>query len=210
MADIIIKILEPATNFDLITLEELKMLLGITNTLSDPALEILITSYSDVIATMCNRVFAKEKLRETWRCLQGNRIFLSHYPIATEADIVSVECPRGSTMNSSGYEIELKSGKIELYQSTSEPIVVTYTGGYNLPDGAPPALKQAVTMAIREERREQTAAAVSGMKSLSHKESRVMFFDPNVSSSKSGGGSTSSAVPEAVKNLLMHYVRLQV
>lgn len=209
MADIIIKLINPASSYDLISLAELKALLGISadDTTGDATLQLQITSYSDVIATMCNRVFAKEKVSETWRCLQGNRVFLSHYPIAALSDIVSIECPRGSTIT--GYEIELHSGKIELYQSTSEPIVVTYTGGYNLPTDAPAALKQAMAMTIREERRHIQLSATAGIRSLSHKESRVMYFDPNVVAAKSASG-MSSIVPEAITNLLMHYVRLQV
>jgi pyridoxine 5'-phosphate synthase PdxJ len=85
---------------------------------------------------------------------------------------------------------------------------VTYTGGYELPDEAPPALKQALTLTLREERRHAQIASVAGMRSLAHKESRVNFFDPNAAIAKLGA--SGSAVPEPVKNLLMHYIRIQV
>jgi hypothetical protein len=211
MADIIIDIIDPATSQDLMTLEDIKIMFGIpaTDTSQDEQFQLLITIYSDIIATMCNRTFAKEKLTETWRDLQDNRVFLSHYPVASIDDIESVECPRGTIMDPSGYEIEFKSGKIELYQSQSEPIVVTYTGGYDLPEEAPPALKQALIISIREERRQMQIASAAGIRSLSHKESRVVYFDPNAALSKSVGGS-SSGLKDTIENLLMHYVRIQV
>ena len=85
MADVIIKILTPATEFDLMTKEELKIALGIdvADVSQDPALEQAIDHYSALIAELCNRTFAKEKLSETWRELQSRRVFLSHYPVKT-------------------------------------------------------------------------------------------------------------------------------
>ena len=40
----------------------------------------------------------------------------------------------------------------DLFATQSEPIVVTYTGGYTLPDKAPPALKQATEIMVLEGR----------------------------------------------------------
>src|SRR5262245_28382034 len=101
MADITIKVLEPATNFDLLTLEELKLSLGITDTSEDAQLTELIHRYSDVIATKCYRTFAQEKVRETWRCFvtdcPGSRLYLSHWPIK-EDDVEIVEAPRGTVL----------------------------------------------------------------------------------------------------------------
>jgi hypothetical protein len=171
---------------------------------------MLVTAYSDVIATMCNRVFAKETLTETWRGIDDNRLFLSHYPIVTPTDIASIECPRGSPMDPSGYEIELKSGKIELYATQSEPIVVTYTGGYALPTDAPPALKEALSIMIREERMAAQRAATGGVRSLAHKESRVVYFDPNLLLKQQSIAGGLTGVSVMLNNLLMHYVRLQV
>ena len=206
MADIIVKILEPADTFDLLSLEELKLSLGIAHQQDDPQLQELITRYSDVVSTLCNRVFAKEKVRETWRCLQSRRVFLSHWP-ATEDDIESVECPRGSVIPTSDYEFEEKSGKLELFGSRTEPIVVTYTGGYDLPEDAPPALKQATELLIREEMAAMVRLQTSGIRTLVHKESRVMFFDPNAAANKRGSLDWPNT---AANNLLMHYVRIEV
>ena len=115
MVDIIIKTITPAESQDLMTLDELKTKLGITVSTpdQDATLSALITAYSDVIATLCNRVFGKETVMETWRGLDSNRLFLSHYPIDVETDVTDVDCPRGTTLDPSGYEIELKSGKVK-------------------------------------------------------------------------------------------------
>jgi len=209
MADIIIKILQPAETFDLLSLEELKGMMGIpdTDTTQDEGLQTLITRYSDVISTLCNRVFAKEEVRETWRCLGSRRIFLSHWP-AKEEDIESVECPRGTILDPSDYEFEEKSGKLELFASRAEPIVVTYVGGFDLPDDAPPALKQACEIMIREDRAITRGLDTSGIRSITHKEARVQFFDPLASAGGSGQKGFGWTM-NTTNALLMHYVRLE-
>jgi hypothetical protein len=216
MVDIITKILTPATNFDLTTLAEMKVMLGIasTDTSSDAQIQVWITQYSDFIATRCNRVFAKEEVMETWRAdpsHASNRIYLSHWPVK-EADIESVECPRGSPLDgaSGDWELEEKSGKLEIMPGLSDPIVVTYTGGYLLPDEAPPALEAAVELMIRAARAQAVAAAVAGIRSLSHKESRVMFFDPAAVFGKLAGGGPVAAAYNTIDGLLQHYRRYEV
>lgn len=209
MADIITKILTPASTYDLLTLDAIKLAMGIapTDTSQDAQLAEDITRYSDVVATLCNRIFAREEVRETWRCLGSRRMFLSHWP-ATEADIASVESPRGSTLDPSSYEFEEKTGKLELFQTQSEPIVVTYTGGYNLPDEAPPALRQVCEIMLLEGRALRRSFGSSGIRSISHRESRIMFFDPLVSGARAAqqfGYSINS-----INSLLSSYIRIEV
>ena len=124
MADVTVKILEPADNFDLITLEELKTLLGLPITAdatSDPQLELLITINSAVIAELTNRVFAKEKVQETWRCLGSRRVYLTHYPVK-ETDIESVTTNGTDRLD---WELEEGSGKLSIFTDRQEPIIVT-------------------------------------------------------------------------------------
>jgi hypothetical protein len=211
MVDILTKILTPAISRDLITLDELKLALGISDASQDATLGRYITVYSDMIATLCNRTFAKETLTETWRDLDSNHLFLSHYPIATETDIASVGCPRGITLDPSTYEIDLKDGQISLFATQSEPITVSYTGGYNLPDDAPPALSEALVVMVREARAAAQRASVSGIRSMSHKESRVVYFDPNLLASRGFASNVlNPGIAPLVDTLLMHYVRIQV
>lgn len=213
MADRTIKVLEPATSFALMTLDEVKVALGVpTGDVSgDAQLQQLIDWYSAYVSQVANRVFAREKVRETWRDVQDRRLFLSHWPVA-EADIESVEAPRGTVLDASTYELEEASGKLSIFTARSEPIVVTYTGGFNLPDEAPDDLKSAASILVRKGRTEAAQEATAGIRSISHKDSRVMFFDPNQSggsSASSGGGSGVEAV-RAVHALLYHYSRFEV
>ena len=147
MADIWVKVLEPADSYALLTLDELKAILGLsaTDTSEDEQLNMWIDQYSDVVATMCNRVFAKEKVAETWRGdtmpFDCPRLFLTHYPVA-DADIESVESPRGSAHRS----VALRDRK-RIRQAAHRRRMVRaghrrpIRGGYELPDEAPAALK---------------------------------------------------------------------
>jgi hypothetical protein len=62
MADISIKVLQPAESYALLNMDELKVILNLplTDVSEDPQLQMWIDQYSDVVATMCNRVFAYE------------------------------------------------------------------------------------------------------------------------------------------------------
>jgi len=128
MADVTIKIIEPADDFDLMTLDELKVSLGITDATQDQALEDQIDRYSDVVSVMCNRVFARETVRETWRCFQsdcpGTRLFLSHWPVKEE-DIAAVEAPGGTVLDPAAYELEERSGKLTIFNNTESEVIVT-------------------------------------------------------------------------------------
>jgi hypothetical protein len=211
MADITIKIIQAADSFALLTLAELKTSLNIppTDTSQDAALQELIDRYSDVVSTLCNRVFAQETVRETWRELQGSRVFLSHWP-AKEEDIALVEAPSGTVLDPSTYEFEERSGKLSIFTEHPEPIVVSYIGGYILPDEAPPALKQACELLIRQDRALKQQQAVAGVRSISHREARVMYFDPAASAAKSFATLSSGGVGQALQSLLYHYVRFYV
>jgi hypothetical protein len=206
MADVTIKILEPATSFALVTLDELKLMLGISDTSTDLQLQQMIDWYSAHVSQITNRVFAREKVRETWRDLQDRRIFLSHWPVI-DGDIESIESPRGALMPVTDYELEEGSGKLSLFGSRNEPLVVTYTGGYNLPDEAPDDLKNAASLLMRKGRTEAQREATAGIRSISHRDSRVQFFDPN----QALKATTSSGAPEpAIYALLYHYMRIEV
>lgn len=218
MADITIKVIEPADSYDLITLDELKAMLDIEidDTSEDDMLQVWITHYSDVIATMCNRVFAKEKVQETWRGdlppydTQNGRVFLTHYPVADD-DIELVTSPGGVVIDPEFYEIENRSGKLQFFNTAwSEPIRITYTGGYDLPEECPPALKQALALLISAARVAQTRELTSGVRSISHRESRVQFFDVNAAMAKQGGGGPLAMAGETVSALLYHYMRFYV
>ena len=213
MADVTLNILEPATEFDLITIEEAKIGLGLSLITVDPVLDqqlaFLISVQSSVVSGMCNRVFARETLTESWREIEtdnrGHRLFLSHWPTKS-ADIDSVTS-NGTTLTSDAWELEEGSGKLSFYPGFDEPAVITYTGGFDLPDEAPMALKQAAISLIRDQRRQILLGNLEGIRSLSHKSARVQFYDPTRLAASGAGG---SAAEKAAHALLRPYMRFWV
>ena len=92
-----------------------------------------------------------------------------------------------------------------------EPVVITYTGGYDLPEDAPPSLKQAAGLMIRQGKTEAASAAVSGVRMIAHKESRIMFHPPSGrGSGQTSSSSVGSSALSAVDKLLDHYRRFPV
>jgi hypothetical protein len=217
MADISYNVIVPAESYDLATLDEVKLMIGIapTDTSEDALLQMWITQYSDMIATLCNRVFAYEQVTETWRGdtmpfdTDNGRIFLTHYPV-DPLDIISVTGSDGTDL-STGYELEQKSGKLQFFNIPwSEPIRITYSGGYNLPDEAPPALKQALGLVVQIARVWQSRGMTAGVRSISHRESRVQFFDIFQELQKMGGPGPMGVATSMVNSLLYKYMRLYV
>ena len=113
MADVTVNVIEPATNFDLLTVDELKILLGVapSDTSQDAQLAMMISIYSAYVAEMCNRTFAREKVIETWReLLQRPRV-----PDALAGQgrryRINVRGPAADMQNDQ-YELEQASGKL--------------------------------------------------------------------------------------------------
>ena len=205
MADVTQKILVEATSHALITLEDAKISLGIPagDVSSDEHLQWLIDTNSTVIARLCNRIFAKETLIETWRDLTSRRVYLTHWPVKEE-DIVNVSTNSTDRLD---WELDEREGKLSIFTDRVEPIRVTYTGGYELPDEAPMALKQAVALMVATTKATQAAASLSGVRMISHKESRVMFHSPTTGGSSSGGGGGGSQMQDTVEALLGHFIK---
>jgi hypothetical protein len=205
MADVTVKILIPAEDFRLMSLTECKIALGIpeSDVANDEQLDWLIEVNSQTISTLANRVFAKEKVQETWRCHGSRRVYLTHWPVK-EADIESVTCDGVANVD---FELEEPSGKLSIFSNHVAPVVVIYTGGFDLPDDAPMALKQCCSLLVGASKTEQAAAQLTGVRMIAHKESRVMFHSDTGSSGGGGGSSSSAGMRETVKALLGHYIR---
>ena len=207
-----IEVIVPAASIDLMSLDELKIALNITSTVSDPLLAGIITRVSAEIAAYCNnRVFGYETVVETFTELSGdnaNRLFLARYPVASD-DITSITSagnavayPNGLLLNSLWGKLTLPSG------AYVEQTVIAYSGGYILPDEAPPALKQAAVMLMRE----AYYATVRGdatVRMIGHKESRIIYFDPNVLARSAGGTTGGTPAQRAAHDLLTHFTRYE-
>jgi len=212
MADRTIHVLTPATSLDFLTLAECKTLLGITATspTTDAQLQMFIDINSASVMRLCNRIFARETVNEIWRDIGDRRLFLSHWPVVA-SDITSVTETDGAvTVDPADYELEENSGKLTRLNAAAwqEPVSVTYTGGYSLPDDAPLPLKQATVLMVRDFKFAMSVEAVSGIRSIQYRDRKVDFVDPiRLLTARLGGG---TGVNPAVDALLSHYTRLEV
>lgn len=224
MSEPLVNVITPATEVGLISLEDAKILLGIdaADTTGDAQLQMLINQSSMTLALLANRdTFAKEKVEERWDCVgpvccpDGTcKIYLTRYPVKLD-DIETVETPEGTLIDPTRYRLEQNTGKLILLDSCADEILITYTGGYELPDEAPLPLAQAAGLMVGAFRTTAAQAATvgSGVRMISHKDSRIMYFSPKDlagGSSGSSGGGTASATDAAVKNLLAKFTRLWI
>jgi len=211
MADRNIQVLTPADSFDLMTLDEAKQMLGIslTDTSDDAQLAMFIDINSATISRLCNRVFAREEVTESWRELNGgNRVFLSHWPVL-QADIETVQSPLGTMVSPDDWELEEASGKVSFFGVAAvEPVVITYWGGYNLPVEAPGALKHALALLNLQSRLLASLGTIGGIHQLSHKEARISFHDPAKILAAAMGQAAGMENP--VMQVLSHYIRYEV
>lgn len=206
-----IDVIEPAKDIDLVTLYAAKVALNVgSSTTQDDLISQFITFASDKIATTCNRVFAERTVIETFLEVDDQlRIFLSQWPVNLDKPFVVEENGIELIMDTD-YDVDVEKGRLTRFGAMwTEPVIVTYTGGYDLPHKAPPALQQAALLGTRE----AYFLAIRGdssIRSVSHKESRVMFFDPNTAlKSLSGGSSGASPAQRAIDSLLAHYMRIE-
>jgi len=212
MADVRVKVLEPAEKASFLSVREAKLLLGLPvdggDSIADETLELQIAIASATIMRLCNRMMAKQKVVETWFDFAATKLFLRHFPI-DEDEIEEVTTGRGGGPLAPGdYALEEESGTLWGFGRFAEPVTITYSGGYKLPDEAPLDLKQATLLMLSQARSQATRESIEGIRMIAHKDSRVLFFDPNQQTKAAGAGAaTRSGIP-AVDALLDHYTRL--
>jgi hypothetical protein len=214
MANRDIFVVTRAETQDLATLAEVKIWLGL-NVLDpqhDEQLQMQISIASATIAELANRTFAEEELIESWREMADGRLFLSHWPIKDPEGIILLteggDAASGTPLIPPQYDLEMDSGKIDVFRQWQEPAVVHYIGGYKLPDEAPLPLKQACFLLVQEYRIRNQQTQTAGIRQLSHKEARVSFFDPNAILIRSLGAKTPGM--QAVEALVKQYMRFEV
>lgn len=204
-------VVTPAQSVSLVSLYEAKLALNLqasTDQTTDDQLEMLIEWASAEIAALCNRTFAKETVIETFSSNEGyfNRAYLSRYPIK---NITAVDEDGDALSVGSDYRVDPASGLLTRIDSVwAAPMTVSYTGGYDLPNDSPKALRQAALLMTRESYN-AISRGDSSIRQISHKDSRITYFDPNSKSdsSSSGGGSPAR---RAVGDLLKHFTRFWV
>ncbi len=215
-------VLDPATSYDLVTIDDVLLELQITNPSdNDKALiQKNITAVSIAISNYCDRVFPSERVEETiWELRSHNRgrghhhhiesLYLKRYPITSIDSVYVDDIPITSDSNDLSLRIDRDDGilyRLENgYQSSwhfGKSIVATYTGGFTtIPGDLQRAAFRWVEMTwffagqdatIRQEQ-------VYGIASVS--------YDTASSTSSGSGSSKIDDVPGEVKLLLEPYTR---
>jgi hypothetical protein len=190
---------------DLISLDDLKLALGIEGTTEDAALQAAITMQSRLIAEYCNRRFGLAEALETFtfdryeNMPARQALTLSLYPVV---EVVEVSAA-GAT--AADYDFDPASGRLWMDGCWADIVVavrVLYSGGYDLPEEAPARLQQAVIQAVNDNR--TSGSRDPGIREVQHGDTRVAYFTPSLSTASSGYLSAT------VVDLIKPYRRLYV
>lgn len=199
--------------YDLTTLEAVKLELDISGTGEDAAIEAAITRLSRAAADYTGRHFALLDIIEQfvvtpargygYRCGTPYRLYggyqyqplvLRHTPIVS-MDTVTID---GSV--TTAYEYDAARGLLYFTNGSatwSDRVVVTYTGGYDLPDDAPGGLASEIIEAIRQERAFSTRDPT--VREVAHGDTRVGYY--------SGQLTGSYGLPSSLISVLDQYRR---
>jgi hypothetical protein len=206
MMEHIVSVLREAEDISLVSLHDARIGLNMTGVSADTdrQVELMVRWASSEIARFCNRVLAQETVEETFLEINAQRVFLTRFPVKTIETIYE----NGILLTSADYEIDAAAGKLVKpdLSAWTVPIVITYTGGYDCPNEVPPDLAKAAVLMTRS----AYYAAVRGdasIRMVSHKGSRVMYFDPNAAAAKQTSSSSGATMTRAVTDLLTRYVR---
>jgi hypothetical protein len=190
----VLEILEEATASagpDLISLEDLKFVLGITDASEDAELQAQITFQSRIIAEYCDRRFGLAQALETFTfdpgetMLARQALVLSLYPIV---EIIEVSTA-GAT--AADYDVDPVSGRLWPGTWLTGPgeISVVYSGGYDLPEQAEARLQKAVIEAVNQQRTSGTRDP--SIREVAHGDTRVSYVSPGFATGSSGHLSAS-------------------
>jgi len=183
----ILEIIEEATDSagpDLISLDDLKLALGITGNTEDAVLQAAITFQSRIIAEYCDRRFGRAEVLETFTLDRGevlatrNALTLSLYPVVEILEVSSVG------VTGSDYELDPVTGRLWFDSWCSGAVSVSYSGGYDLPEEAPARLQRAVIVAVNEGRTSGTRDP--SIREVQHGDARISYFTSATSSASPG------------------------
>jgi hypothetical protein len=170
---------------DLVSLDDLKLALGIEGSADDAALQAAITFQSRLIAEYCDRRFGRAECLETFT-FDRNEVLptrqaltLSLYPVVEVIEISTL----GAT--AADYEFDPPTGRIWMPDGVWEnKITVAYSGGYDLPEGAPARLAKAVIEAVFEVR--SSGGRDPSIRDISHGDTRISYFTSATATANSG------------------------
>ena len=188
-----VTVLEPADNYDLISLDAVKAYFNtpiVTDNPNDPRLQMLISMQSKVIADYCDRVFAHETVSEV--------IFNTGGLVEDGATSISIPLQRWPVIALQSLKPQRDLGlKRQLRGRSSSGVVrgsligdaaqVVYEAGYNLPEGAPGPLGLAVIDMVRQSyyygSRDPMIQQI-----IDNTAGAIRFFPPPGISARAGGG----------------------
>lgn len=190
---------------DLVTLDRLKSAVGITSDTEDEQLQTLITLESVMIAEQCDRVLRRASGIETFtlrRCESTERGAILALKLFPDVEVESVTVD-GVELDESEYEVDAENGHIWRPDAAwSGTVVVTYEGGYSLPDSAPAGLAMACIEAVRE-RRFAVMRGDTAVRDVAHEGTRVSYFSASLSAA-------SGVFSPTVIDLIKPFKRLHV
>ncbi len=206
----IVTVLGPTSPvYDLTTVEAVNAALGIEgNTADDGIMAVRITAASLIIADLCNRVFALMDVSESF-CVQWGEpvyaLYLRQYPVEQITSITQ----GGSEADATMYEIDDEAGLLWMKCGRwCGEVVIEYSGGYLLPDNAPPLLQLACIELVAGQRLFSTTAAVDpNLREVQHGDTRVVYQSAGISG---GNVNASGSIPESVTSLINRYVERRV
>lgn len=145
----ITRVITPATSYDLVRIDILKTLLGITTTAEDPYLSLVISQVSAAAANYCNRVFPVETVEDSfWPQRRGywreprraaSPVILTRYPVVTVHSVTETigGVEPGVLTADVDYKLNAINGELLRLDFLGYPtswvadgIVVNYDGGY--------------------------------------------------------------------------------
>jgi hypothetical protein len=193
---------------DLISLDDLKLALGITGTADDAALQAAITFQSRIIAEYCERRFGLAQAIETFTLdhyesmLTRQALTLKLYPVV---EVTDVSVSNGTVPD---YNFDPDSGRLWPWTAGywavgaagcwgGTTIAVSYSGGYTLPAEAPARLQRAVIDAVNAGR--TSSYRDPTIRELQHGDKRISYFTPSISSTTGSSDYLSAAAAELIK-----------
>jgi gp6-like head-tail connector protein len=205
-------VVEPSTDLietDLVTLDELKLELGITGTTEDAALQARITRLSEQIAEYCDRIFALIEVEETFAFNGSGRLcpcyspthsiplVLMQYPVT----VIHSLTRDGTDITADEYDLDSASGLLWPRSSSwGGRIVAQYSGGYDLPEGAPATLQSAVIEAVAQRR--TFSSRDPSIREVQHGDTRIGYYSGPLNST----GGMSQSITEAIDLFRRQYV----
>jgi hypothetical protein len=161
-----------------------------------------------MIAELCDRIFALVTVEESFRVQWGepvHALYLRQYPVEQVTSITQ----GGSEADATMYEIDEEAGLLWMKCGRwCGEVVINYSGGYDLPDDAPPILAQACIELVGAQRLfATTAAADPNVREVHHGDSRVVY---QTSAFGGSGVGSSSSIPSSVTSLIDRYIRRTV